>query len=112
MRVGRFRGRKDLRAVIAKGLRFERQGVSIRCLKGRLGRHRIAVVCPKTVSRNAVERNRIRRVFFEALRLLLKDAGEPVDCAVLVRPGFRSRTLTRADADAIVVALRGIMTRL
>ena len=112
MRVGRFNGRKDLRAVIAKGLRIERQGVSIRCLKGRFSRHRIAVVCPKTVSRKAVERNRIRRVFFEALRILLRNVEEPIDCAVLVRPGFTHRGFTRNDVDAIIGAMAEITTRI
>lgn len=112
MRAVRFRGRKDVRSVLTRGLRVDRFGVSIRCLAGRARQHRIAVVCPKTVIRKAVERNRIRRLFFEAVRLLLRDVETPIDCVILVKPGLQPSALTRNDADALVGEITRMTARL
>lgn len=107
MRTGRFRGRSGLGLVLARGMRYDHPEVGLRCLPGARAEHRVAVLCPKRVVPQAVGRNRIRRVFFEASGLVLRDIAEPIDCAILVRGRIDSRHFGLRDADKLVAeALR------
>lgn len=112
MRVQRFHSSRALRSVRLQGMRVERGGVGIYCRRAPGGAHRIAVTCGRAVSRRAVVRNRIRRVFYEAMRLTLKDAAVPVECVIQVRPGFDSRDLDLRKAESIVSVAAPLLSRL
>jgi ribonuclease P protein component len=85
----------------------------LRCSKGKDPRHQIAVICPVTVSRRAVKRNRIRRIFFEALRLFLKNIEEPLDCVLIVKPGFTLEESKRKEIDdRVATFMKTIIRRL
>lgn len=112
MRVRRFRGRKALRAVILRGMRSDENKVSVRCTRGETPYHRIAVVCGKNVARRATDRNRIKRILFESARSFLKDTETPIDCALIVYPGFECGSHKRKDIDAVLEAIRKARARI
>lgn len=102
MRVGRFRGRKDVRLVLMRAARFDHPSVSLRCQLGKIRIHRVAVICPKRFAPQSVKRNRIKRVFFESAALILRDILFPVDCVIIIRGKVDARNFGREDADSLI----------
>jgi ribonuclease P protein component len=112
MKVGRFGRRKDVEAVILKGYLIKRGEFLLKLLRGKERYHRIAVIYPKKLEKVTVKRNRIRRLFFEAIRLILKDLAEPVDCVVLIRRMIETKGLKRQDIDKLVGILKDVVSRI
>lgn len=65
--------------------------------KSDLAKARLAVVVSKKVAKQAVKRNRIRRVLKEAARKEFKTAEQARDLVLIVLPGFEASTLKEAQ---------------
>ncbi len=114
MLLKRFRSRKDVLEVISKGNSIRSSGVIIKCIEGKRGYHRLSVICPKSVIKSAVYRNRIKRVFFEAARTILQDIPNALDCIVLIRSDFdyHPKQFNKKSAERVFQAIRIIKARL
>lgn len=63
---------------------------------------RLGVIVGKSIVRDAVPRNRIRRILRESFRIeSARTPPPPADCVLLARPGAKIFK-TRSDADAVV----------
>jgi ribonuclease P protein component len=111
MSTRRFQGRKALRLVLARGMRYNRPEFGLRCLEGAGLVHRLAVIYSKQLAPKAVERNRVKRVFFESARLILGNIAKPMDCVIIVRRRMDAKSFRRSDADALISeAMRKILS--
>lgn len=89
----RFHGPNSLNFVYRKGKSVRGDCMSLRFAGSRGDDYRLAVVVSKKVSKSAVVRNRIRRRFYEIVRVYRKeaDAAWPLDLVISV---FEERTAT------------------
>lgn len=63
---------------------------------------RLGIVVGRRVARNAVPRNRIRRILRESFKIQARQfLRRPLDCVLLARPSAASLK-SRQDADAII----------
>jgi ribonuclease P protein component len=94
---------KDVQITVKKGRSFFNTLFTLKALPTRSGTVRFTVVVSTKVAKNAVERNRIKRVVREAVRLSL-DKLLPSDYALLVKPkakGLESKIL-RAEFERLL----------
>jgi len=106
--VSRFPGKKAVEHV----LREAQRRISTGCLRlyvvsRESGPHRLALICGKRVAKSAVKRNRIRRVVREAIRNVLSEIRQPLDCVAVIQPGI-SNNIRMQDIMAQVKLLRNI----
>lgn len=81
MDLGRLTKRKDIQLVLSKGRHFPFRAFRVKFLRRPQSELRIAIIVSKKVSKKAVERNRIRRRFREALRVHRSRFGVSGDLA-------------------------------
>lgn len=76
---------KDIRTILKKGQSFQTKHFIVLYKKNRFDKNRFAFVLSKKFSKKAVERNRIKRIIKEALRLYSK-GGLPTGFDVVIIP--------------------------
>ncbi len=97
----RFHGRKHIRHVLSRGETLRSNLWSIKGLATR-GQGRVAVVVSAKVAPKAVDRNRIRRRIFEAIRISTEDISKDVDYIVIVNnKDTLNRTFTELKRELI-----------
>jgi ribonuclease P protein component len=82
----RLKGRSDLRRVFTEAAKVDRRGIRVYYIHNNLQWNRIAV-CPVRGFRNAVQRNREKRVCREAYRRLKHQLRIGYDLAFVLYPG-------------------------
>ena len=75
--------------------------------KGEAGHTRIAVVVPKAVFKKAVDRNRAKRIFVEALRAL-EGRGGAIDMDIVVFPKQACAGKSSKDASRFLERIMAV----
>lgn len=98
----RLRG-ADFSRIYKRGRRARGRGLIVVVLANELGRTRLGLSVSKRIAKQAVDRNRVRRVFREAFRLSLPELPAGLD--VVMIPGVPGHACTLADTRAELVEL-------
>ena len=95
----RFHGRKDINQVHRQGKNASGSLFAIKALpNNKTDKYRVAIVVSKKVSKSAVERNRIRRRIYSAIRTQSELTIEPYDIVVIA---FKKDILTEPQASLV-----------
>ena len=84
----RLRKTKEIQAVLTKGKGFRENGLFLKTGSFPGETARFSIIVSKKVAKQAVRRNRIRRVLGEAIRQELDHVKSGTDIALVVLPGF------------------------
>ena len=84
----RLRKTKEIQAVLTKGKGFRENGLFLKTGSFPGETARFSIIVSKKVAKQAVRRNRIRRVLGEAIRQELEHVKPGTDIALVVLPGF------------------------
>ncbi len=82
-----LRHRADIRSLFAEGIRFSSTGAKLVVRKNGLGYSRV-LISPARKFGSSVERNHIRRICKDIIRLEKSYIGIGLDVGVIVFPGF------------------------
>lgn len=81
----RFHGHASLKYVFAKGVMARGKHLSIKYVDNKRRHYsRVAIIVSKKVCRHAVDRNRVRRRYYEIMRHRLAKFNHTVDLAVII----------------------------
>jgi len=97
----RIKKEKDFRKVFNAGKVVSLDSVSIRFSQNNLEETRFGFIVSKKISKRAVVRNRVKRIFREQTRLILKDIKGGFDVVVIIK----SSSITSLDAKRILLEL-------
>ncbi|HQB84954.1 MAG TPA: ribonuclease P protein component [Candidatus Pacearchaeota archaeon] len=97
----RIKKEKDFRKVFNAGKIVSLYSVSIRFSQNNLEETRFGFIVSKKISKRAVVRNRVKRIFREQTRLILKDIKGGFDVVVIIK----SSSITSLDAKRILLEL-------
>jgi ribonuclease P protein component len=85
---------REFQGVFAKGRGFREDGLFLKVKSELQGDSKFGVVVSKKVAKQAVVRNRIRRLVKEALRKEIVHIEKEVHAAVIVLPDFKDQGMT------------------
>jgi ribonuclease P protein component len=89
----RLRKAREFQGVFAKGRGFREDGLLLKVKFEAEGGLKFGVVVSKKVAKQAVVRNRIRRLLKEVLREEIGHITKEVQAAIIVLPGFQDKGL-------------------
>lgn len=93
----RLRKQKDFENVFQKGFYFANDFLSLKITKNDLPISRFGFIVSKKVSKKAVQRNRIKRLLRESIRLKQKDLQTSFDAIFIVRAGTTEKNFKEVD---------------
>jgi len=88
----RLKKTKDFQGVFSKGKGFREGNLFLKVGVGSEGTTKFGIVVSKKVAKQAVVRNRIRRLLKEALRQEAEYIKEGAHAAIVVFPGFQEES--------------------
>ena len=102
----RFHSRGGVKHTYKDGRTIRGKDISLVFNENTRNKKRFAVVISKKVLKTAVSRNRVRRRFYEAIRLELPNIKTPVDCIFIIyNEDFLNKEFTEIQ-EAIRVLLK------
>lgn len=95
----------DFKKVFQKGRRSGSAKVNVNFLKTRLSVTRVGIIVGKKFSKKAVERNKAKRVYREAIRSIFADIVPGYDIVVFLKPGQKAEfvKLDQVKKDLVAV---------
>lgn len=107
----RFHGPHAIRKL--KGSNFQANVISARACKcsGSNNDYRLAVVVSKKVAAKAVDRNKIRRRIFEAVRQQKRLSGLPIDCIIYVKDASVGSIPSSQLSEEIAMLTKKVIAR-
>jgi ribonuclease P protein component len=99
-------GRSDFERAFRRGARAKSELLTVVVHPNGLAHARLGLSIGKRVSKRAVERNRVRRVFREAFRLSRAELPPGIDVVLIASPGAVKPVLARVRADLVVLCAR------
>ena len=99
-------GRADFERIFREGARARSELLTVVVLENGRAYSRLGLSVGKRVSKRAVDRNRVRRVFREAFRLARADLPVGLDVVLIAPPGATRPVLARVRADLATLCAR------
>lgn len=87
----RIRKQKDFENVFKKGIYFSNKFLTLKVVKNNLFFSRFGFVVSKKISKKAIERNRIKRLMSEFIRLSQKEIKPDLDIIFITKPEIRGK---------------------
>jgi len=94
----RLQHAKDFDSVFKNGRGVGEDGLFLKLTRTGLLVSRFGIVISKKVSAKAVERNHMRRLLKEAIRVYSQDIKKGVDAVLVVQPSFQAKNLSQTKA--------------
>lgn len=92
-RTHRLTKARDFQEVFKQGKSFRWGGVVLKARSSKNSTSRFAIVVSKKVAAKAVKRNKIRRLFGEAIQAEIKHIPSGLDLVLVILPGFKIQSL-------------------
>ena len=96
MKEQRLKKTREFQEVFAQGKGFREGNLLLKRKVSKIEEVKFGIVVSKKVAKQAVVRNRIRRVLREALRQETKEIKKGVEAAIIVLPGFEEKGVKEA----------------
>ncbi len=93
----RLRKQKDFENVFDKGFYFSGDFLSLKTVKNGLPISRFGFVVSKKISKKAVQRNRVKRLLRESIRLMQKDIRAGFDAVFISKVGIVDKDFREID---------------
>ena len=94
----RLKHARDFRAVSRSKLSVKEGSLLLKAQASQKNVSRFGIVVSKRVAKKAVDRNRIRRLLSEALRVKQGSLKGPYDVVLVALPGFSLKNLSEAQS--------------
>ena len=94
----RLRKQKDFENIFNKGFYFSGNFLLLKTVKNNLPISRFGFIVSKKISKKAVQRNRVKRLLRESVRLRQKDIRTGFDAVFISRTGIVGKSFKEVDS--------------
>lgn len=99
----KFKERKSFASVLRKGRTIKGKFLILKFVENSLTKNRFGFIVSKKISKKATDRNKVKRIISEIVRIKIKEIKKPIDAVFIARKSIERQRFQEIEKEVIQI---------